>query len=69
MYKLTKVTSAYKGNCTITYERTITKRGTMKDVEYILSLPEKEPGDREEARNELKETGITCYHGYMIEEI
>ena len=68
MYEIIKITRSYKGRCSITREHTITKNGTMKEVEKILSLPEKEPGDREEARAELKETGITCYRGYMIAE-
>lgn len=69
MYKITKVTRTYKGSCTVTREHTVTSNGTMIDVDHVLSLPEKEPGDREEARDELNETGITCYRGYMIEEI
>lgn len=68
-YVITKITRTYKGRLTITKETIVNQSATCLDVLQILAQPERNEGDRAEALQELKETGITVYNNQMIEAV
>ena len=70
MYQIIRQSSRFApGNCTITRQRVIKNRATRTDVDAILALPEKYPGERDEAIDELESMGCAGYAGYMIFEL
>lgn len=67
-YIITKISITYKGRLTITRETVVNPAANCMDVFTILAQPESYEGERQEAIDELKETGITCYHNMMIQD-
>lgn len=68
-YIITKITRTYKGRLTITKETVVNQNASCMDVLQILAQPERTEGDRAEALQELKDTGITVYNNQMIEAV
>ena len=68
-YIITKITRTFKGRLTITKETVVNRNATCMDVLQVLAQPERNEGDRAEALQELKDTGITVYNNQMIEAV
>ena len=68
IYQIQRLTFQHMGYCRIIRETTEKSNATWDEVEAYLALPEKHPGERKEAIEELHEYGITCYRNYRISE-
>ena len=68
-YRITKISTTYKGRLTITRETVINFTANCMDVFAIMAQPESYEGERQEAVDELKEMGVTCYRHMMIENM
>ena len=68
-YIITQITRTFKGRLTITKETVVNQNASCMDVLQILAEPETYDGERSEALQELKESGITAYHSMMIEAV
>ena len=68
-YIITKITRTFKGRLNVTKETVVNQNATCMDVLQILAQPERSEGDRAEALQELKDTGITVYNNQMIEAV
>ena len=65
-YQIIKQTYQYKGRLTITRQHTVNGAANWQDIFKVFTAPEQYEGEREEALQELKDTGCCEYGGFQI---